>query len=130
MDYLKQEFSLSYEFKKGCIVRSVAGGTLQNGVSYSSSVKITARNVFEVFNQKTNFNDTKEIALTMKFNCDNDYDAGSLALALKEYFKTHDVLRVTGSLANLQNNEYVTTCDINYDDLLKLIDPKNKAKAV
>lgn len=131
MEYLEQKFNVSYDLKKGCLIRSVGSGTLQNGISYSANVKITARNIFETFNSKTNFNDTKENVLIVKISCDNDYDAGTLALALKEYFKIHDSLKLTGSLPTLQNNEYNVNCDISYSDLMKIIDPKSKTtKAV
>lgn len=121
MEIVKQEFKINYEVSNQCLVRSQRSGVLQNGVKYNASVKLTARNVYESFNESTNFTDTKDVNLTFKINCTSDVECGSLALKIKEYFKSNQVLKLTGSIPTLQNNEYISTVDISYDDLMKYL---------
>lgn len=128
MEIIKEEFKVNYEVFNSCLVRSSGSGVIQQtGLKYNASVRLSCRNVFETFNEKTNFNDTKETNLTFKIPCNSDSDAGMLAMSFKNYFKTNKSLIVTGSLPTFQNNEYSVNIDMSYDELMKILNSKNKA---
>lgn len=128
MEIIKEEFKVNYEILQGCLIRSSNSGVIQQtGLRYNASVRLSCRNVYEVFNEKTNFTDTKETNLTFKIPCVSDSDAGILAMSFKNYFKTNKSLIVTGSLPSYQNNEYSVNIDMSYDELMKILNSKNKA---
>ena len=64
MQLIKQEYELKYTLIRG-LVRSSASGKFE-GNDYSSSVRITSSNVYDVVNEKTGFTDEVEQKVIFK----------------------------------------------------------------
>lgn len=122
MEYIQNGFNIKYEIKPSSTLRTTGAGVLQNGSAYSSSLKIFSRNSFEVFNEKTNFYDTKEICIAFKIICNSDSETLIIANKFREYFKKNLSISLDGSVANFHNNEYQVNILNSYDDILKILD--------
>lgn len=100
MELIKQEYELKYTLIRG-LVRSSASGKFE-GNDYSSSVRITSSNVYDVVNEKTGFTDEVEQKVIFKIICPDDKTAGLVANAIKERFKKGEAIPVEGGFPNDQ----------------------------
>lgn len=100
MDLIKQEYNIKYTLLTG-LVRSSASGKFE-GNDYSSSVRITCSNVYDVLNEKTGFMDEVEQKVTFKIICPDNNTAGLVANAIKEKFSKKEVIAVEGGFPNDQ----------------------------
>lgn len=122
MEIVKQEYDVSYSLSFGS-VRSSSSGNFQ-GNDYSPSVRITATNLYEVPNAKTNVTDDVEQKVIFKIICPDNATAGLVASAVKEKFKKGEVWHFHGGFPNDQRVINVTE---DYKYFLydaKPIDPK------
>ncbi|QKF91757.1 hypothetical protein [Campylobacter sp. CCUG 57310] len=99
MELTKQEFDVAYTLITG-LVRSSASGKFE-GNDYSSSVRITSANVYDVKNEKTGFIDDVEQKVVFKLICPDNTTAGLVANAIKEKLKKGPIA-IKGGLPNDQ----------------------------
>ena len=93
MQIVKSDYDLKYILKGG-LVRSSASGKFE-GNDYSSSVRISSSNIYDVANEKTGFMD--EVEQKVVFNT-----AGLVASAIKEKFRKGEEIPVEGGFPNDQ----------------------------
>lgn len=94
MELVERGYDVAYTLVKG-LVRSSASGKFE-GNDYSSSVRITTSNVYDVMNEKTGFMDSVEQKVVFKIICPDNATAGLVANAIKEKFKKGEEIPVTG----------------------------------
>ena len=121
MEIVKQEYDVSYSLSFGS-VRSSASVNFQ-GNDYSPSVRITATNVYEVPNEKTGVIDDVEQKVIFKILCPDNNTAGLVAKAVKEKFRSKEVLNFHGGFPNDQRVINVTE---SYEFFLFDSKPVNK----
>lgn len=125
MEIIEEQFKVKYEIGNRCLIRSSNAGVIQQtNLNYNASVRLTCRNQYEIFNEKTNFIDSRETSITFKIPCSSNDQAGLLGSAIRNYFKSNKILVVTGSLPTFNNNEYSATINIPYDELMKILNSK------
>ena len=94
MELVKQEYHVAYTLYFG-LVRSSASGKFE-GIDYSSSVRITSSNVYDVENNKTKTTDSVEQKIVFKIPCPDDITAGLVATAIKEKLKKGEPIYLEG----------------------------------
>jgi len=109
MDYITQDFKVSYELTKA-IAKSGAKGEM-NGRAYSSSVKLTSRNQYEEENSVTNCVDLKEQELIVRILCKDDLTAGVLTTKFNQFFRKNGILKFHAGLPSFNNGAYTLTTD-------------------
>lgn len=109
MDYITQDFKVSYELTKA-IAKSGAKGEM-NGRAYSSSVKLTSRNQYEEENSVTNCVDLKEQELIVRILCKDDLAAGVLTTKFNQFFRKNGILKFHAGLPLFNNGAYTLTTD-------------------
>ena len=100
MQIVKSDYDLKYILKGG-LVRSSASGKFE-GNDYSSSVRISSSNIYDVANEKTGFMDEVEQKVVFKIICPDNNTAGLVAAAIKEKFKKGEEIPVEGGFPNDQ----------------------------
>ena len=96
MQIVKSDYDLKYILKGG-LVRSSASGKFE-GNDYSSSVRISSSNIYDVVNEKNGFTDEVEQKYIFKIIC----TAGLVASAIKEKFRKGEEIPVEGGFPNDQ----------------------------
>ena len=100
MQIVKSDYDLKYILKGG-LVRSSASGKFE-GNDYSSSVRISSSNIYDVANEKTGFMDEVEQKVVFKIICPDNNTAGLVASAIKEKFRKGEEIPVEGGFPNDQ----------------------------
>lgn len=100
MQIVKSDYDLKYVLKGG-LVRSSASGKFE-GNDYSSSVRISSSNIYDVENEKTGFTDEVEQKVVFKIICPDNNTAGLVASAIKEKFRKGEEIPVEGGFPNDQ----------------------------
>ena len=85
MELVDKGYELTYTLVKG-LIRSSASGKFE-GNDYSSSVRITTANVYDVENKKTGIIDSVQQSVVFKIICPDDTTAGLVGNAVREKLK-------------------------------------------
>ena len=85
MELVDKGYELTYTLVKG-LIRSSASGKFE-GNDYSSSVRITTANVYDVENKKTGIIDSVQQSVVFKIICPDDSTAGLVGNAVREKLK-------------------------------------------
>ena len=85
MELVDKGYELTYTLVKG-LIRSSASGKFE-GNDYSSSVRITTANIYDVDNKKTGIIDSVQQSVVFKIICPDDTTAGLVGNAVREKLK-------------------------------------------
>lgn len=107
---IQEGFTVNYQLGRGFTVKSVGAGAYE-GRTYTASLKIGARNIFERLNIKTNVNDEIVEDISFKIPCNSDEEAGDLLDTFRAIRSSGEIVTLEGNLPN-QNNEVLVLNDI------------------
>ena len=85
MELVEKGYEVTYTIVKG-LIRSSASGKFE-GNDYSSSVRISSVNVYDVENKKTGIIDSVQQSVVFKIICPDDTTAGLVGNAVREKLK-------------------------------------------
>ena len=85
MELVEKGYEVTYTIVKG-LIRSSASGKFE-GNDYSSSVRISSVNVYDVENKKTGIIDSVQQLVVFKIICPDDTTAGLVGNAVREKLK-------------------------------------------
>jgi len=85
MELVEKGYEVTYTIVKG-LIRSSASGKFE-GNDYSSSVRISSVNVYDVENKKTGIIDSVQQPVVFKIICPDDTTAGLVGNAVREKLK-------------------------------------------
>lgn len=85
MELVEKGYEVTYTIVKG-LIRSSASGKFE-GNDYSSSVRISSVNIYDVENKKTGIIDSVQQPVVFKIICPDDTTAGLVGNAVREKLK-------------------------------------------
>ena len=100
MELVDKGYELTYTLVKG-LIRSSASGKFE-GNHYSSSVRISTVNVYDVENKKTGIIDSVQHPVVFKIICPDDTTAGLVGNAVREKLKKGPIVLHGGVPAGAQ----------------------------
>lgn len=131
MNYTQQQFSLQYTITSG-IIKSGASGEFESDsketIKYPASVKIILKNIYERFNEDTQFDDEIESDLIFKINATSNVNSGILCKKLKEFFNNGGKFVVNEDFPryNTSLKCYIVTSSENSDYWISYLDGEMK----
>lgn len=124
---VQEGFVVKYELSKNFTVKSVGAGSYE-GRNYSASLKLSARNIFERLNAKTNVFDEIVEDISFKIPAETDEQAGDLLDIFRAVRSNGEVITLEGNLPN-QNGEVLVLNELKDFLSRKLLDTTKSKKA-